>query len=162
MLHFYFSLGLKGHNGLDFPAKDGEPVYFNCFDYEGLVLETNLDIKSGLGIVIGIKTANGSFKTIYWHLKDILVQAGQIISTGELIGYADNTGYSTGTHLHFGLKECDENWITINRGNGYDGCIDPEPFYQDIFVKDVVDNLNEQISIIKKAIKLIRDFFNGL
>ena len=58
-------------------------------------------------------------KTIYWHLiKEIPVKVGQKVQAGDVVGYADNTGFSTGDHLHFGLKpqekgENDWTWVNI-------------------------------------------------
>lgn len=39
--------------------------------------------------------------TLYAHQSQISVVAGQVVSTGDVIGYSGNTGYSTGPHLHF-------------------------------------------------------------
>ncbi|AMQ66502.1 metallo-endopeptidase [Bacillus phage Shbh1] len=61
---------------------------------------------------------------IYGHLSDFNVVQGQEVSTGELIGWSGNTGYSTGPHLHFGIKE----------GGAY---IDPEP------VAHIIQDMNE-------------------
>lgn len=60
--------------------------------------------------------------------------SGIQIKRGDLLGYADNTGLSTGDHLHFGLKpvlsanEAPFTWTTVNPNNGYLGAIDPTPY----------------------------------
>lgn len=162
MLEAYRKLGLEAHNGVDYKCEDGSPLYFNCYDYEGRVIELSHDTKAGLGIVIGIQTPEGCFKTIYWHLKDIGVEIGQVVSTGQLLGHCDNTGWSTGSHLHFGLKETDNNFNTINRGNGYNGCINPTPYFTNTYIKDITDNLSGQKNILKKILKLIQDFLKDL
>ena len=41
---------------------------------------------------------------MYYHLSGFAVSAGQNVSKGQLIGYSGNTGFSTGPHLHWGLK----------------------------------------------------------
>jgi murein DD-endopeptidase MepM/ murein hydrolase activator NlpD len=47
-----------------------------------------------------IKHDNG-LATLSGHLSLIKVVAGQRVERGELIGYAGQTGYATGPHLHF-------------------------------------------------------------
>ena len=41
--------------------------------------------------------------TLYAHLKVILVRDGQFVRQGQVIGIEDNTGFSRGDHIHFGL-----------------------------------------------------------
>lgn len=41
------------------------------------------------------------FSTLYAHLSEIVVREGQTVKEGELIGYSDSTGNSTGNHLHY-------------------------------------------------------------
>ncbi len=60
--------------------------------------------KSGYGNVIIIDHKNG-YETLYGHLKEYIVEKGQVVEKGEKIGVMGNTGRSTGTHLHFEIHE---------------------------------------------------------
>lgn len=115
----YDIFGLKGHNGLDIAYEDGTEVFAA---HDGTV-DFQEDSYKGLGAVV---TTDG-YKTIYWHLKEY-AGVNRKVKAGELIGYGDSTGYSTGPHLHFGLKLLSINNEVLNRDNGYDGAVDPTPF----------------------------------
>jgi murein DD-endopeptidase MepM/ murein hydrolase activator NlpD len=90
-----------GHNGVDFGAPTGTPLEAALL---GTVKGTgNTDEVKGCysyGKWVLIEHGNG-LTTLYSHLSRINVSAGQKVSTGEVIGYSGNTGYSTGPHLHF-------------------------------------------------------------
>jgi len=92
-----------GHSGLDLAASPGTPVYAAR---EGVVLGTgNTDLTcpgASFGKWIFIKHDNG-LSTLYAHLSSQVVAKGDAVTTGELIGYSDTTGYATGPHLHFGV-----------------------------------------------------------
>lgn len=135
---YYAQLGLKGHNGMDLYAPDGTPVYAA---HDGTVTFAGEDGSAGLGVVIrtdkeyAYGDGKAFYKTIYWHLKkgSIVVHASQKVKAGDLLAQADNTGMSTGSHLHFGLKpvyqgENDWSWWNAEQNNGYAGAIDPEPY----------------------------------
>jgi murein DD-endopeptidase MepM/ murein hydrolase activator NlpD len=51
-----------------------------------------------------IQHADGTMG-VYIHLRQggVVVQAGQLVHTGDLLGYSGNTGYSSGPHLHFAV-----------------------------------------------------------
>ena len=119
---FYQALGLGAHNGIDIPCNDGEPIIAS---HDGVVVETSSDEKAGLGVVLWDK--NQLIKTVYWHMKSFPVKVGEEVKRGQIIGLADNTGYSSGTHLHFMLKQTNQNGSTINGDNSYFGAIDPWP-----------------------------------
>lgn len=55
------------------------------------------------GNYIYIDHNNGYFSE-YAHLQSIVVQNGQSVEMGQIIGYMGNTGYSFGCHLHFGIS----------------------------------------------------------
>ena len=92
----------KGHNGIDLAVPIGTPVHAAL---AGVVLATgNTDVGNcySFGKWVFIKHANG-LGTIYAHLSEIDVSAGQTVTTGQLLGYSGETGYATGPHLHFGV-----------------------------------------------------------
>lgn len=121
---FYQKLGYKGHNGIDFKAKNGCPLYA-CFD--GIINYCGTDSQGGIQVDIWNR---GGYKAIYYHLKDYNVTQGQEVKAGDIIGHADNTGlYTTGDHLHFGLKEVNSKGETLNWNNGYNGATDPAPYF---------------------------------
>ncbi len=93
----------KGHNGVDFAASIGTPVKAAL---SGVIKGTgntdNACPGASFGQWIFIEHGNG-LSTIYAHLSLIKVSAGQRVTTGDIIGYSGNTGFSTGPHLHFGV-----------------------------------------------------------
>ncbi len=86
----------KAHHGIDLPLKVGEPVYAT---FEGKVRVSTYN-SGGYGNLIIIRHPNG-LETYHGHLSKRLVQIGEYVKAGELIGYSGNTGRSTGPHLHY-------------------------------------------------------------
>lgn len=156
MLPQYQAMGISAHNGIDWVAQEGEDIRFNGTGM-GFVLETSLDEKAGLGVVVCFDKDNKNYKAIYWHLKSVAVKPGDDVESGTLLGSADSTGWSTGPHLHFGLKECDQNWNTINRDNGYDGAINPEPYLQNYYILDLKKQLlGQTVVLLQQVFELLK------
>ena len=55
------------------------------------------------------------WKAAYFHLRDIAVHSGQLVRRNDVLGWIDNTGNSTGSHLHYQINAPGE------------GAIDPAP-----------------------------------
>lgn len=104
------------HLGVDFKMETGTPLRSVR---EG-VIEKVIDYGNvNAGKCIKVKFDNGD-TAIYGHLSEFTVKEGQHVNVGDLIGYSGNSGFSTGSHLHFGLKNGDGNFI------------DPSPYINDI------------------------------
>jgi len=135
-MSLYAKVGLKkGHNGLDFPAKDWESLYASL---EGIVTELSTEPSRGLGIGIvseqeykwsdafSATSGTNQIKHRYWHLAGMNVKMGDKVKVGDLIGWCDNTGYSTGSHLHYETKPVKDG-KNVLQGNSMFGAIDPLP-----------------------------------
>ncbi len=134
----YSQFNLKGHNGLDWACPNGTPVLAPCDGDVGYETETQ-NFGKGYGMNARLftpYTENGAtrMELIFGHLKKYGTP-GQV-KQGDIIGWSDNTGFSTGPHLHFGIRLWNDSGI-INYGNGYLGWIDPTPF----LVKEIMEIL---------------------
>lgn len=85
----------KLHNGTDFAATSGTPVYAAM---DGTV--TIAQYSSSAGNYISINHGNG-LVTIYMHNTSLYVSPGDKVTKGQNIAASGNTGNSTGPHLHF-------------------------------------------------------------
>jgi len=85
------------HNGIDIDTDTGDPIYSVM---AGTISGVGSLGKYAYGKWITVNLNNG-LTVLYGHLLSQSVSVGQIVKAGELIGYSDSTGYSTGSHLHF-------------------------------------------------------------
>ena len=109
----------KMHNGMDFTAKTGTPIYATA---NGKVIKAK---RSGaFGNVVYIDHGYG-YETIYAHLSKFNTRRGSWVKRGEIIGYVGNTGRSSGPHLHY---EVHKNGRPVNPVNFYHGGLTPEEY----------------------------------
>ncbi len=94
----------KFHNGIDYRARTGTPVYAIT---NGIVIRANW--YSGYGKTVEIRHQDGHISQ-YAHLHRINAKKGQAVRSGQIIGSVGSTGYSTGPHLHFGIRN-NRTWI---------------------------------------------------
>lgn len=96
--------GIHGHNGVDFGAPRGTPVYASA---DGTVKVSNYRDGNpwfgGYGNYIMVEHPNGT-QTLYAHLSGVDVSVGDEVHQGQTIGKTGNTGRSTGPHLHFEVR----------------------------------------------------------
>jgi murein DD-endopeptidase MepM/ murein hydrolase activator NlpD len=86
----YAQFGKPGHNGLDYGLPNGTPVLAAA---DGTVLKTGYEEK-GYGHYVIVQ--HDGFQTLYAHFGKIVTASGKPVQAGELIGYSDNSGFSTG------------------------------------------------------------------
>lgn len=89
------------HNGTDFGAEMGTPVYSA---YRGVVAFVGMAGPSGN--LVTVQHPNG-IETGYAHLSRFAtgIKVGDKLGTHQLVGYVGSTGRSTGPHLHFSAKK---------------------------------------------------------
>ena len=91
----------RRHNGIDIAAPIGTPIYAAADGRVVGVADQDLYCRKGAyGKFVAITHYNG-LTTLYAHLSLWKVHEGQEVKQGDLIGYMGNTGFSTGSHLHF-------------------------------------------------------------
>ena len=164
----YPHFGMRGHNGLDLQA--GEQYVYASHD--GVVVEAQKVPARGLGI--GLLTnepveldAYGTHyvKSRYWHLKQLFVDVGDAVKTGQPLGITDTTGYSAGNHLHYEIQPMDKDagghpFLTFNGDNpNYPkplpiaAAIDPQPFFCGEYALDqMLIPLQLQVVILLKKL----------
>ncbi|KAB2950992.1 peptidoglycan DD-metalloendopeptidase family protein [Heliorestis acidaminivorans] len=87
------------HTGVDFAASTGTPI---------LASQTGIVIFAGSSGGYGntvILDHGGGTSTLYAHMSVIGVREGQTVQKGERIGAVGSTGWSTGPHLHFEVRQ---------------------------------------------------------
>ncbi len=157
-------LGLKGHCGEDWATSFKEPVYFPVA-IDNIIWEADTQTDSSGAIIVVVRSTTpvpfkscpehiaGSLSQIkkqwlalgglylqFWfvHLHSSVVHDRVQVKTGDLLGYADSTGASSGNHLHWSMKVSDpKSWWYIDGDNGLQGCIDFSPWYENTFVGDL-------------------------
>ena len=85
----------KMHNGLDFTAPQGTPIYATG---DGQITTAGMGTGTGNHVIIN---HGYGYETEYMHMVRIKARSGQRVKRGEIIGWVGNTGASTGPHCHY-------------------------------------------------------------
>lgn len=91
--------GRRMHSGIDLAAPTGAPV---AAPAGGVVSYANW--RGGYGLLVTI-SHGGGLETRFAHLSRIMVSPGQTVSRGQLVGLVGSTGRSTGSHLHYEVRQ---------------------------------------------------------
>jgi hypothetical protein len=114
---YYAQWNLLGHNGIDYGLPTGTRV---LAPHDGTIIESANDT-NGYGKYVKIE--NDKEGSVLGHMKSLSVKVGDKVKEGQEIGVSNNTGASTGPHLHIGYYR-----LPRNRNNGYNGFIDQTPY----------------------------------
>lgn len=136
--------GPQGHGALDIATSHGQEVYAA---QDGIVYQIDTSKKSGLDVRIESEKHGTKFRHIYEHLMGYQVKVGDVVRVGQLIGWADNTGYSSGDHLHFQFSVWNGmEWVKT----------DPMPYMEAMFAPDMLA-MEDKVLYIKQALAKLLD-----
>ena len=98
------------HHGVEFPNKNGTPVYAVA---NGTVVFAGPDAAAiyspwpnFYGNLVVLQHKDGLF-TLYAHLSKIDVEVGGVVGAGTEVGEVGRTGVAIGSHLHFEVRRGD-------------------------------------------------------
>jgi peptidoglycan DL-endopeptidase CwlO len=86
------------HSGIDLAAARGTPVMATL---PGIVSVFVSATGYGLHVIID---HGGGLTSLYGHLSTVLVETGDVVLAGEVIGTVGSSGNATGPHLHFEIR----------------------------------------------------------
>lgn len=88
----------SNHQGIDIGASTGSSILAAA---AGTVVVSTYSYSAGNYIML---SHGGGVYTVYMHCSQLLVSEGETVSQGQTIAKVGSTGYSTGPHLHFGVR----------------------------------------------------------
>ncbi|MEM9978127.1 MAG: M23 family metallopeptidase, partial [Cyanobacteria bacterium P01_D01_bin.2] len=98
------------HSGTDLGAPQGTPILATQAGRVSVA-----DYLGGYGLTVIMRHNDNSLESRYAHMSHMLVQPGEWVEQGEVIGLVGSTGNSTGPHLHFELRQLTgQGWVAIN------------------------------------------------
>ncbi|CAM4109246.1 peptidase M24 [Bacillus cereus] len=102
------------HYGIDIAAQGNVSIQAAA---AGKVVKSYYSASYGNVVFIAHQINEKLYTTVYAHMKDRTVQAGDQVQTGQLLGHMGNTGHSYGQHLHFELHNGEWNFEKTNAVN---------------------------------------------
>jgi murein DD-endopeptidase MepM/ murein hydrolase activator NlpD len=125
------------HDGIDIAASYGAPIYSPA---DGIVIATgnqdNYCYRRGFGKYVAVEDDVNHVVLWFAHMNEIAVTPLQTIKKGALLGTVGNTGYETGTHLHFSIFLASGFSMKNKNGCGPDPDgkdVNPIPYLQNIY-----------------------------
>lgn len=129
----------RWHYGSDLRLAIGDSVKAT---FDGIVRISHYD-RSGYGNYVLIRHYNG-LETLYGHFKKRLVNVGDVVKAGDVIGLGGNTGRSTNPHVHFEIRY---------EGNAINP-VELFDFVNDSLVSDTLAINKQTFAYLKKARKI--------
>ncbi|HIT42888.1 MAG TPA: peptidoglycan DD-metalloendopeptidase family protein [Candidatus Caccovicinus merdipullorum] len=88
----------SNHQGIDIGASTGSDIVAAA---DGVVTIATYSASAGNYVML---SHGGGVSTVYMHCSSLNVSEGQSVTQGQVIAKVGSTGYSTGPHLHFGIR----------------------------------------------------------
>lgn len=142
----YARFGLKGHNGLDYGLPCGTAVVAPISGRVSLGFDAG-----GYGNYVLI--TGGGLEAVLAHLSSVAVNQGVNVSEGQLIGRSGTTGFSSGCHLHWGVRP-----IPSNLNNGFRGYEDPTKYLTNQEGQVTPDQLKQVLDAITESTRQLAQF----
>lgn len=111
--------GLPGHNGIDWGLPIGTPIL--AVDAGKVIVRHT----SATGFGRYIKLQHSWGQSLYAHLSEFQVEIGEEVERGQRVGLSGNSGFSTGPHLHFGMRV-----NPYSKSDGWYGYTNPQRFIE--------------------------------
>lgn len=86
------------HAGLDFAVPRGTPILAPCPGR--VVMARDTFIRQGTFVILD---HGAGVKTLYYHMIERNVGEGEVVKTGDTLGFVGSTGIATGPHLHMSV-----------------------------------------------------------
>ena len=93
----------RNHKGIDIAGSGiyGKPIV--AADSGKVIQAVHSGWGGGYGLCVYLDHGNG-YSTRYGHMSQVLVNVGDVVQKGQVIGYVGSTGDSSGPHLHFEIR----------------------------------------------------------
>jgi Peptidase family M23 len=98
MTHIFNEELTSTHRGTDFPVAEGSPVVVSN---SGTVVLASEMFYEGNCVIVD---HGQRLFTVYMHMSNVDVKAGDKLAKGDRLGLSGQTGRATGPHLHMGVR----------------------------------------------------------
>lgn len=132
----------NGHAGVDIGLVTGSEL---VSPMDGVAVEVIDQGSGGYGRYIKIEADAGWGHALLGHMSQFLVQQGQAVKAGQVIGLSGNTGNSTGPHVHIAMRI-----YPAPRNDGMNGWDDPLPYLE--YASDNQDKIDPPPVATRQAV----------
>lgn len=159
----YEQFGFDHHNGQDVLLESDSLFHAPC-DMQLISKEWQ---PTGGGNLVRYKTlerviAEGTecwVVLVFMHLKvPPAYDIGTVLRVGDVVGVADNTGFSTGPHTHMTVYREDDAGNRLDADPHYNHTFDPKPYWNGYYAVDKV----KVLSTLSQIFTLLTNFLNGV
>ncbi len=105
------------HTGIDIANSRGTPVY-STVD-EARVVKVGYE-SDGYGVYVKLQDEGNDWYVLYAHLRGVApgIHTGATVEWGDVVGYMDSSGNSTGDHVHYEIRRPDNAQVNPDKSKG--------------------------------------------